>query len=87
MLQTLSADGATNGVTTNDKVHVHLSGTFGGGTATLQFKDAAGTWTAITGAAYTAAADDIIQLGSSQYNLRINLASSTSPALKVELRG
>jgi ribosomal protein L21E len=87
MIQTLSADGNSSAITTNDKVHVHLSGSFGGGTAKVQYMGENGTWYDIAGASYTAAADEIIELGKSQYNLRVNLASSTTPSLVVNLRG
>ena len=87
MLQTLAVDGNSNSISTADKVHCHVSGTFGGGTAKVQFKDEGGTWRDIAGAAYTSAADELIELGSSQYDLRVNLAGSTSPALVVILRG
>lgn len=86
MLQTLSADGNSAAVTANHKVHVHLSGDFGGGTAKVQFQDEGGTWRDFAGASYTAAADALIELGKSNYSIRINLASSTTPALIVNLR-
>ncbi len=85
MIQTLSADGNSSSVACAHKVHVHLSGTFGSGTATVQFQGEDGTWRAIAGASYTTAADEIIALGRSQYNIRVNLASSTAPSLVVIL--
>jgi hypothetical protein len=86
MLETISADGNSSSVSTSQKVHVHLSGTFGSGTAKVQFKDEGGTWRDIAGASYTAAADELIELGKSQYDLRVNLSGSTSPALVCILR-
>lgn len=85
MIQTLSADGNSSSVAASGKVHVHLSGTFGSGTAKVQFQGPDGTWRDIAGAAYTAAADEIIELGKSQYNIRVNLASATNPSLVVIL--
>jgi hypothetical protein len=85
VIQTLSADGNSSSVAVAHKVHVHLSGTFGGGTAKVQFQGEDGTWRDIAGASYTAAADEIIELGRSQYNIRVNLASATGPSLVVIL--
>lgn len=86
MIQTLAADGNSSQVRCNHKVHVHLSGDFGGGTAKVQYMGENGTWYDIAGASYTAAADELIELGKSNYDIRVNLASSTAPALVVNLR-
>lgn len=93
MLQTLSADGDTNVVTipnhTNPalagQVHIHLSGTFGGGTFTLKFEDEGGTYRAITDAAYTSATDQMFTFKPGT-RIKGTLSGATSPSLVVSIR-
>lgn len=70
------------------KLHVHISGTFGSGTAKLQMKSDSGTdWLDLQGASWSAAADDIVELGPQSVNtVRLDLSGATSPDLTVILR-
>lgn len=88
-LQTLTDNGSTASITAKDKVHVHLSGGFGGGSVALEFLPSGGSsWIAISGAAWSAAADEIVELaGRESYNLRLTLSGATTPALVTFLAG
>lgn len=85
----LTADGNTTSVrSVGTRVHVLISGTWGGGTAKLQFLDDQSTpvWTDVTGASWTADTATVVELAPADYDFRINLASSTSPDLDITLR-
>lgn len=80
---TLTTNG-TSGVVNLTQPFFRVSGTFGSGTATVQYKDPLGNWIALSSAAYTTAS----QLQSTyprarQY--RIVLTGSTSPSLAWEI--
>lgn len=80
---TLTTNG-TSGVVNLVQPFFRVSGTFGSGTATVQYKDPLGNWVALSSAAYTTAS----QLQSTyprarQY--RIVLTGSTSPSLAWEI--
>lgn len=86
------ASGTLTGNTSGNAVRVEggraaviVSGTFGGGTATLQVKNEAGTWVAVSDAAWTAAKTAIIEFGASA-EFRINLSGATGPSLYWEIR-
>lgn len=87
VVQTLSANGATASISAKGHAQLHLSGTFGGGTATAQFKDTNGNWRNIAVAAYTTDVDKLIDLPDRLVtDLRVNLTGATSPSLVVVLR-
>lgn len=80
--QTLDADGSTDWVPVKGECWVSLSGDFGGGTATIERKNAAGTAVAIAGETHTVAADRLIDFPDRSTNeVRVTIASSTNPAL------
>jgi hypothetical protein len=80
--QTLTEDGSTDWVKIKGECWVSLSGTFGGGTATIERKNQSGTAVAIAGESHTVAADRLIDFPDRSTNeVRVTIASSTSPAL------
>ena len=86
--QTLSANGQTNAKRYIGPIRLSLSGTFGGGTATLQSKDPAGNWVDIANGAFTAVTDTIFDFpGDVGNTVRVNLTGSTSPALVIWVQG
>jgi hypothetical protein len=69
------------------ELHVHASGTFGGGTVKIQFQADNGLWYDIAGAAWTTAADELIDLGNQQsYTVRAVLTGATTPSLFLNIR-
>ena len=60
--------------------HIHLSGTFGGGTLALQFEDDNGTWRSIANGAFTTATDVILDFRR-PVNIRGSLSGATTPSL------
>lgn len=79
------ATGTLTTNTTTDEVrlvrpHVHLSGTFGGGTIKFQFEDDNGTWRDIAGASYTSATDIILDFRRA-VTIRGSLSGATAPSL------
>lgn len=85
-MPTLSADGNTVEHVNKGPVHVHVSGTFGGGTFKLQFLDNGGTWRDIAGASYTEAADKYVELAPAT-TIRGVLSGATTPSLAYNFRG
>lgn len=80
--ETLSADGSTSYAKVKGPCWVSLSGTFGGGTATIERKNSAGTAVAIAGESHTVAADRLLDFPAGSTNeIRVTIASSTDPAL------
>lgn len=80
--ETLSSDDSTEWVSVKGPIWVSLSGTFGGGTAIIQRKNAAGSAVAIVGESHTVAADRVIDFPPHAVNeVRINLSGSSSPSL------
>ena len=67
-------------------VHVHLSGTFGGGTVQVYFEAEDGVgYLAISDASFTAAADKWIQMKPGT-KVKCTLSGATSPNLTYSLR-
>ena len=86
--QTLSADGDSNEHVCYGRVHLHLSGGFGGGTAKLVLIDGNGVDRDVASASYTAATDAIFDFPARALTrLYVNLNGATTPTLVVGLRG
>ena len=82
--QTLVADGNTEDVGTVGAVRLSLTGGFGGGTAKLQAQDPSGAYVDVDGGSFTAAGDTLFDFPANVQNqLRVNIASSTTPTLVV----
>jgi hypothetical protein len=85
--QTLSADGQTSTFLINGDVRVHLNGTFGGGTVTLQ-QSIDGTFEDLVGTAQTADSDYIFEnLTKNGGVFRFNLTGSTTPTIAITAFG
>ena len=84
-MPTLSADGDTAEVNVKGPVHVHASGTFGGGTITFKFEGADGTYHDIANGAFTAAADKTFTFNR-ETKIKGTLAGATGPSLFYEIR-
>lgn len=86
--ETLSANGSSSEAAVVGPTHVHVSGTWGGGTVVVQRKDADGTWHDIVTASYTADVDKLINFPINAQNiLRCTLSGATSPSLKTIIQG
>ena len=86
--QVLSADGNTTSVKYVGPIRVSIKGDFGSGTATVQDKDPVNVFDGVTNGVFTAEADKIFNYPVAEINeVRINLASSTSPTLVVWIQG
>lgn len=86
--ETLTGNGQTQEVPMVGPVHVHISGTWDGGLAVVQMKDANGTFHDIAETSYTTNVDKLIQFPSNVHNiLRISLSGAGSPSLKTILQG
>ncbi len=86
--QTLSADGSTNFVRVVGPVHLSLTGTFGSGTATFEALDPGGNAVAIANGAFTAITDTLFDFPPAAINdVRITIASSSSPSLVIWVQG
>lgn len=84
----LTGDGQTVAQSFRGSVWVHLSDDFGGGTATVRVRDAAGVMRAVAGAAFVVAADALLDFPEGATNvIDVDLASSTTPNLVVNLEG
>lgn len=84
---TLTGDGEVGPIKARGLVHVHLSGTFGGGTVTIQFSDGSDWLTFATEAELNAATDQTIALpDSTEYNVKVVLTGSSGPSLRVTIR-
>ena len=85
--ETLSADGSTTWARCEGPVWVSLSSSFGGGTAKIQRKDASGSAVDIVGESHTVAADRVLDFAPGSVNeIRVNIASSSSPTLAVSVQ-
>ena len=80
---TFTANG-TSSIVTLYKPFVRVSGTFGSGTATVQYQDPQGNWVAVKSAAYTSA-DQLQTTWERARAVRIVLTGSTSPSLVWEI--
>ena len=84
-VETLSANGNTRGQKSNSgKMIVIAAGTFGGGTASIQIEDEAGTWVNVSDGSGTADFTKLVNC--SDFRLRVNLAGSTAPDLDVSMQ-
>lgn len=85
--QTLSADGSTTWAKVKGPCWVSLSGGFGGGTAKIQRKNAAGAAVDIVGESHTVAADRVIDFPEKSVNeVRVNISASTTPTLATSVQ-
>ena len=85
--QTLTEDGSTTYAKVKGPCWISLSGDFGGGTATIERKNSAGTAVAIAGESHTVAADRLIDFPDKSVNeVRVTIACSTTPALAVSMQ-
>lgn len=85
---TFTADATSGSIALHGKANISLSGTFGGGTVSVQRSFDSGTsWVTVsrdsagTAAAYTAAADVILEEPEKGVLYRLSLAGSTGPSL------
>lgn len=86
--QTLSANGDSDQVTCYGRVHLHLSGNFGTGTAKLVLIDGKGVARDVAGASFSAATEASYDFPArSATRLYVNLTGATAPTLVVGLRG
>lgn len=87
---TLSADGNTSTILFTSRkdelsgFYVHLSGTFGGGTVSIQFMGADGQWHTFAGSGLTEASDKYF-LCPNEKQIRLNLAGATGASIYYEL--
>ena len=81
--QMLAADDDTVEKEFVGPLRLSLSGTFGGGTAKLQAKDPNGAFVDVANGSFTDVADKVFDFPADSLNIvRINMAGSTSPALR-----
>ena len=86
--QTLAADGNTDGKDVVGPITLSLSGTFGGGTAKLQRLDPEKNWVDVVNGSFTDVTDTYFEFEDTALNhVRVNIASSTTPALVVWIQG
>ena len=87
-----TADASTDWIVMDHQGHVHIAGagTFGSGTVTIQQKINGTTYSVLDGSqtalTFTAAFDEVLYFGAGD-RLRLNLASSTTPALDWKIAG
>lgn len=87
MEHTFSANGNSPEFQARERVHVSVSGTFGSGTATVQWRGDDGTWRGLASAVFTTAADQVIDLPNKTNTiLRWNLAGATDPSVFAAIR-
>ena len=85
--ETLSADGQTVAQQIGGPVRLSLTGDFGTGTAKLQAMTPTGNWVDVANGSFTAATDTLFDFPQqANNNLRVDLASSSSPTLVVWLQ-
>ena len=84
---TISADGSTDAITVEEsnnncvsQIWLHLSGTFGSGTVTLEFYAEDSSWKAMSNASFTAAIDKDIPFPADT-DLRLTTTGSTTPSI------
>jgi hypothetical protein len=69
-----------------ERPHVHLSGTFGGGTVVVQAQlGPNNSWVALTGGVFTAA-DDFVLDAQRPIAIRLSLSGATTPNIVYALR-
>ena len=87
---TLTADGDSQTLAPSNSednvggAFVHMSGGFGGGTATVYFKTIDNTWVALSSGAFTAATDKQIFVPNNT-GIKITLSGSTTPTLYYQI--
>jgi len=87
LTETLDADGPTTLRTFLGATWLHLSGDFGGGTATFRFRDASGVMQPFVDGVFTAAVDQRFNLPDKSLNtLQVTLAGATAPDLLVNIQ-
>ncbi len=85
--QTLSANGNTDWAKIVGPCWVSGSSSFGGGTAKIQRKNAAGTAVDIVGESHTVAFDRVMDFPSKAVNqVRVTIAGSSAPTLAVSVQ-
>lgn len=83
----LTADGNTDAFQAPDTMRVHVSGTFGGGTVTLQEDvKANGVFVDVAGSAKTEAADYVFE-GVRVSRYRLSLSGATAPDIDIVVKG
>lgn len=88
ILETLSANGSTATLSVQvTALFLQLSGTFGGGTAVVEYKPlGSSTWYAVEGASFTSGpVSRVLSLPISAV-ARVTLSGATSPSLVVHLQ-
>jgi len=87
-----TSDGSTDWQVMEHQGHVHIAGagTFGSGTVTIQQQINGTTYSVLdssqTALTFTAAFDEVLYFGAGD-RFRLNLASSTTPALDYKMAG
>ena len=85
---TLTADGNSSPHRVIGPVRLSLTNDFGTGTAKLQAQAPDGSWVDVANGSFTAATDTLFDFPEfSQNNVRVNLASSSSPDLDIWIQG
>lgn len=82
---TLSADGQTAQAKAAGEIHFHAQGTWGSGTAVIQYLASDGTWRPIANSALTDNGDKLITL-TQPAKVRVSLTGSSSPSIFWEIR-
>lgn len=82
----LAADGQTGEFTAGVSFRIHLAGTFGGGTVTLQ-QSINGTFEDLIGTEQTADSDFIFDSEDNGGIYRFDLAGSTTPTIAINVFG
>jgi len=86
--QTLSANGQTAWTRWRGPISISLKGNFGGGSAQIQVRDPNEVAENVTNAAFTAAADHLLDYPEQAINeVRVDLAAATGPSLRVWVQG
>lgn len=71
----------------NGAIWLHLSGTFGSGTATLEYKlPGTSTWVAYEGGAFTVGPVNRVVSAPAESPVRVTLSGATNPSLTVHLQ-
>jgi hypothetical protein len=80
----ITENGDSAGFSAKDAFWLHISGTFGGGTLTLEFMGANGSWIATT---ETWTTDSTVKVVTPSVNttFRFSLGGSTSPSIYIEV--
>ncbi len=92
----MTTDGHTETLTTNTdtaevdivgRLHLHLSGTFGGSTLTLKMKDSNGTYRDVAGGALTVASDKVFDFPARARNtVKVTMTNQSSSTVIVSFQ-